>query len=234
MAADLLDRRTLKDCIPPGIDAVVYAASAGGFSDVEYEAAYVEGPQALLEALDRAAARPSRILFTSSIGVYGEDGGGWVDEDTPPEPRAFNGARVLQGEEILRSGPHPVVAFRLGGIYGPGRSSLVDRVREGGGCPAGAWSNRIHRDDCAGGLRHLLDLPEPDPIYIGVDPEPTPLCQVMRWIAGRLGVAEPAVEEGRGGRGRNRRCSSARLLASGYTFRVPSYREGFAPLLPAT
>jgi nucleoside-diphosphate-sugar epimerase len=232
VAANLLDEEALSARIPPGLDAVVYAASASGFSDAEYRAAYVDGPRNLLSALLRAGSRPSRILFTSSTGVYGGSEGRWVDEDTPPEPAAFNGSRVLEGEEVFRSGPFPSVSLRFGGIYGPGRASLVDRVRAGTPCPeAPTWSNRIHRDDCAGALVHLLDLPDPAPLYVGVDREPADLCEIMGWLAARLGVDPPPTGGGGSRRGRNRRCSSARLVAAGYTFRFPTYREGFAPLL---
>lgn len=232
VAANLLDGETLAERIPPDLDAVVYAASAAGFSDVEYRAAYVDAPRSLLGALVRVGARPSRVLFTSSTGVYGENEGRWVDEETPPEPTAFNGSRVLEGEEVFRSGPFPSVSLRLGGIYGPGRASLLDRVRAGAPCPdEPTWSNRIHRDDCAGALAHLLDLADPAPVYVGVDREPADLCEIMGWLAARMGVNPPPVGGNGARRGRNRRCSSDRLVASGYTFRVPTYREGFAPLL---
>lgn len=232
VAANLLDGEELVARLPPDVDAVVYAASASGFSDAEYRAAYVDGPRNLIEALVRVGSRPSRVLFTSSTGVYGENEGRWVDEETPPEPTAFNGSRVLEGEELFRSGPFPAVSLRLGGIYGPGRASLVDRVRAGVPCPeAPTWSNRIHRDDCAGALAHLLDLPDPAPVYLGVDREPADLCEVMGWLASRMGIDPPRPGGNGARRGRNRRCSSDRLVASGYTFRVPTYREGFAPLL---
>lgn len=234
LAGELTDPDSLTGRLPPALDAVVYAASAGEFSDEAYRRAYVEGPAALLEALERVGASPSRILFTSSIGVYGRDDGGRVDEETPPDASRFSGRRVLEGEECFRAGPWPSVSLRLGGIYGPGRSSLVDRVRSGEPCPGGTvWSNRIHRDDCAGALVHLLDLPDPLPVYVGVDREPAPLCDVMRWIAERIGVPapEPAADGSGGGRGRNRRCSSDRLVESGYRFRFPTWREGFGLLL---
>jgi nucleoside-diphosphate-sugar epimerase len=102
-------------------------------------------------------------------------------------------------------------------------------------CRPGAWSNRIHLDDCAGVLRHLLLLPEPEPLYLGVDREPAELCEIQRWLADRLGVAPPvsAAEVGGGGgrRRSNKRCSSDRLAASGYRFRFPTYREGLGALL---
>ena len=156
--------------LPEAPDVVVYAASAGGFSDHAYRSAYVDGVRSFLRALVQSGAEPRRLLFTSSTGVYGRADGEWVDEDTPPEPTAFNGSRVLEGEDLFLDGPFPSVVLRLGGIYGPGRTSLLERVRQGGvTCPESpVWSNRIHRDDCAGALLHLIDLPDPDPgLYRG-------------------------------------------------------------------
>ncbi len=234
LRGDLLDPDTLARVLPDAPDVVVYAASAGGFSDHAYRSAYVDGVRSFLRALVQSGAEPRRVLFTSSTGVYGRTDGEWVDEDTPPEPTAFNGSRVLEGEDLFLDGPFPAVVLRLGGIYGPDRTSLLQRVRQGGvTCPENpVWSNRIHRDDCAGALLHLIDLPEPDPIYIGVDREPADLCEVMTWLAGRVGAPEPVREVGGSmGRGSNKRCSSDRLANSGYSFRFPDFRSGFEAIL---
>lgn len=231
---DLLEQDNLVRVLPEAPDVVVYAASAGGFSDLAYRTAYVDGVRSFLRALVQAGAEPRRLLFTSSTGVYGRTDGEWVDEDSPPEPTAFNGSRVLEGEDLFLDGPFPSVVLRLGGIYGPGRTSLLQRVRQGGvTCPENpVWSNRIHRDDCAGALLHLIDLPEPDPVYIGVDREPADLCQIMTWLAGRVGAPEPVREVGGSlGRGSNKRCSSDRLVGSGYRFRFPDFRSGFEAIL---
>lgn len=234
VAADLLDSDALARVLPDAPDVVVYAASAGGFSDHAYRSAYVDGVRSLLRALVRSGAEPSRLLFTSSTGVYGRTDGAWVNEETPPEPAAFNGSRVLEGEDLILDGPFPSVVLRFGGIYGPGRTSLLDRVRQGGlTCPEDpVWSNRIHRDDCAGALLHLMDCPDPASLYIGVDREPAELCEVMRWLARSVGAPEPVREGGGGaGRGSNKRCSSDRLVESGYRFRFPDFRSGFQAIL---
>ena len=137
--------------------------------------------------------------------------------------------------------------MRFGGIYGPGRTRLIDSVREGSAtCPAGPplYTNRIHRDDCARVLEHLLFLDDPAPLYIAVDDEPAPLDDVLDWLAQRLGVApplrtdqaisKPGAEQRADPALRMRaskRCSNARLRASGFQFRYPTYREGYAALL---
>lgn len=236
-AADLTDPATL-DGLPPRLDAVVYCAAAGGFSDERYRSLYVDGPRHLLAVLERQGQSPRRLLFTSSTGVYGQRDGSWVDEASPAEAEQFSGRRVRQGEKLFLGGPFPAVIARLGGIYGPGRTRLVDRVRRGEAmCHDGPprWTNRIHRDDAAGAIAHLLALPAPQPIYDVVDREPADLCTVLRWIADRLGVEPPRTEpeDATDNRRRrsNKRVSCDRLTASGYTHLYPTFREGYAEMI---
>lgn len=235
-AADLRDPATLAS-LPPALDVVAYTAAAGESTDAGYQAAYVDGARHLLDALSEQEQRPRRVLFTSSTSVYGQREGEWVDEDSRTEPAGFSGARMLEGERVFLDGPFPATVLRLGGIYGPERTSLVEKVRSGDAecTPEPSWTNRIHRDDAAGALRHLMMLDAPAPVYLGVDREPAALCDVYRWIAARLGLAGPPVRAGAAdGRKRspsNKRCSSDRLASSGYAFRYPTFREGYGALL---
>ncbi len=218
----------------PHVDRVVYAASADAHSIERYRDAYVSGVDNLLGALDTLSDPPSRVIFVSSTAVYGDAGGAWVDEDTAPSPEGFRGAEVLRGEDLVRNGSIPGVALRLGGIYGPGRTRLIDRVRSGEArCSrhGPAWSNRIHRDDAAGALMHLLTMDDPDPIYVGVDDEPSPICDVYSYVAQLLGVPEPEVDPTLTAPRSNKRCSNRRLWTSGYRFEFPTFREGYRALV---
>lgn len=234
--ADVGDPSSLRD-LPPDLDAVVYLVSSGGRSETAYRQAYVEGPGNLLRALGRAPRQP-RFLFASSTAVYGDAGGAWVDEDTPTEPAGFTGRILLEGERlVLDSGPDSRVV-RFSGIYGPGRTRLIDRVRSGEARCLGAadWTNRIHRDDCAGFLRHLLRASSEHRVFLASDDEPADRCDVYRWLARRLGAPEPQVEaseEVSDRRARNKRCRNARLRESGYRLLYPTYREGYAMMLDA-
>jgi hypothetical protein len=84
-------------------------------------------------------------------------------------------------------------------------------------------------------LRHLMQLEAPEPVYLGVDSEPADEAVMLRWLAGALGAAEPrlAAEGERHGRERraSKRCRNHRLLASGYRFLYPSFREGYRTIL---
>jgi nucleoside-diphosphate-sugar epimerase len=179
-------------------------------------------------------------LYTSSTAVYAQSHGEWVDETSTTDPSHFTGRRVLEGERLLLGGPFPATVLRLGGIYGPGRVSLIERVRQGQAvCRAGPtlYTNRIHRDDCAGALHHLMTVPHPEALYLGVDHAPADLCAVLRWLAAQLGAPPPRVEamtEDETRRQRtNKRCRNARLVASGYTFGYPTFRDGYAALVAA-
>jgi nucleoside-diphosphate-sugar epimerase len=234
--ADLTAPETL-EALPPGLDVVFYTASADASDDEAYRAAYVEGLHNLLRALDRQRQVLRRVFFTSSTGVYAQSSGAWVDETSPTEPAEFSGIRVLEGERLLLGGLFPATALRLGGIYGPGRTRLIDRVRQGlAVCQDGPplHTNRIHRDDCAGALRHLMTLAEPAGLYLGVDHEPAEQCEVLRWLAAQLGVSPPRLGpplDSTPRRQSNKRCSNAKLVASGYTFRYPTFRDGYMTLL---
>ena len=78
-----------------------------------------------------------------------------------------------------------------------------------------------------------MGLASPEPLYLGVDSEPADEETVMNWLAGSLGGPAPRPAEPddpRPARG-NKRCRNARLLASGYELRYPTFREGYAAVL---
>lgn len=234
IAADLADRASL-DGLDEAIDHLVYAASPGARTEEAYETAYVRGLENVLSVLE-GRARLERVLLTSSTAVYGQDDGGWVDERSETEPTSFSGRALLRGEAMLRGRSFRGVVLRLAGIYGPERTWLVRRVHRGEARidpNVVRYGNRIHRDDCAGALAHLLELSDPAPVYIGVDDDPAPLAEVYAFVADLLGVAPPPLGEPTEARGGNKRCSNALLRASGYTLRVPSYREGYPAIVHA-
>jgi nucleoside-diphosphate-sugar epimerase len=232
--ADLSSASTLQG-LPGQLDFVFYLAGPSGREDAFYRSAYVDGLRNLLAALDAGRQSPRRILFASSTAVYAQHKGEWVDEDSPTEPRHFSGKRLLEAEGLLQGGGFAATIVRFGGIYGPRRARLVERVRTASALyPPGRpqYTNRIHRDDCVGALRHLMGLETPAKLYLGVDCEPADEASVLRWLAGALGAPPPRAASRNEPRPRgNKRCRNARLLATGYAFRYPSFREGYTALL---
>lgn len=233
VAADLTDPASLR-AIPSGLTHVLYAASADGRDEDRYRAAYIDGMRNVLELLADRGETP-RLVFTSSTAVYGQDDGSWVDEDSPTEPGRFSGEVLLEAEALVRTVDG--VTLRLAGIYGPGRTRLIDTVRDGEAvCVEGpaAYTNRIHANDCASAAAHLLTLADPATVYLGVDDDPAPRCEVLTWLAGQLGVEPPptvGAQQAPGRRGGNKRCRNDRLRASGWRPTYPSFRDGYAALL---
>lgn len=236
VSADLTDPSTLRT-LPAGLDAVVYAAAAGGRDDARYRAIYVDGVRNVIDALVAGGQAPARLLFTSSTGVYGQTDGGWVDEAASTEPTGFSGRRVLEGEQLVRATPWPSTVVRLGGIYGPGRTFLLRLARTGAPLPpasaAPRYTNRIHRDDAAGLLAHVLGSTELPGVLNGVDDDPAPYDEVLTWICHHAGWPPPPRDAAAtvAGRGGNKRVANRALHACGYALRYPSYREGYAALL---
>ena len=184
--------------LPADTTAVVVALAADSPTEDAYRAAYVDGLANVLDAVLASGAGVRRVLFVSSTAVYGDAGGGWIDESTTAAPGGFSGRILREAEELLYSrlrgtGITPVV-LRLGGIYGPGRTRLIDQVRGGTAViPAGSrFTNRIHRDDAAAAIVHLCSMDAvPGPVYLGVDNEPAELGEVLRFLAAELGLPRP-------------------------------------------
>jgi nucleoside-diphosphate-sugar epimerase len=217
------------------IDRVVYAASPDASDPTAYRAAYVAGLDGVIAALRRAGAPLERAVLTSSTAVYAQEDGSWIDERSPAEAEG-TAAVLREAESIVQRAFATGIALRLGGIYGPGRDRMVRAVAEGTARrPAGSrWTNRIHRDDAASAIAHLLAIAAPERCYVGVDREPAELGEVYAWIAGELGLPPPPVGEGGDvRRSGNKRARSALLVASGWSPRYPTYREGYRAAIDA-
>lgn len=228
--------------LPGRLDSVVYAVAAKARDEAAYRGVYLDGLANMLRALEEEGQRPRRIVFTSSTSVYAQSAGEWVDERSPTHPRRFPGQIMLAAERLLAAAPVPGTVIRLAGIYGPGRTSLIERVRGGMSVLPDAephYTNRIHRDDAAGAIAHLLGLDEPDGLYLGVDDEPADRAVVLAWLAERLGVELQRIESPPAGsddgapleRSGSKRCRNARLRDAGYVFTHPTFREGYSQLL---
>lgn len=211
-------------------DAVIYQATPGARDEQAYRVTYIEGLRNLLEQISC-----DRLIFVSSTAVYGQDFGEFVDETSPTGPKAFNGRILLEAEALAAGIEARSIVVRFAGIYGPGRDYLISQLRAGRAeCrpEPPQWTNRIHADDCAGVLAHLLEATDPAALYCGVDDRPASRCEVLDWLAGQLGVAGPErldTDDARSGQGK--RVSNDRLKASGYTFIYPDYVHGYGALL---
>ncbi len=235
VSADLGDAAALAEL--PDADVLVYVVSADRFEEEAYRAAYPDGLKAVLAEFSARKRPPKHVFFVSSTSVYAQQGGETVDETSPTEPTGFPGALMREAEQALIEHQLPGTVVRFSGIYGPGRDRLIRQVGEGriaAATPA-MYSNRIHRDDCAGVLAHLIGLAlageSLHELYLASDCEPAPLHEVMTWLAKQLKVEATETIQSPLRRRASKRCDNARLLASGYRFRFPTFREGYAQVL---
>ena len=190
------------------------------------------------------------LAYLSTIGVYGDSGGAWIDERAPTAAAAPRARRRIEAEAgwqaLGRRAGRPVAVLRLGGIYGPGRNALVDVADDTARCieRAGQVFNRIHVDDIADAIGAAL-AQRFDGVVNVVDDEPSPSCAPVRFAAQLLGVAPPAPERFEEASARmspmalsfwadNRRVRNERLHALiGGALRYPTYREGLSALAAA-
>ena len=219
--------------VPADTGIVVICVAAGERTEAAYRSAYVDGTANVLDALERDGVRPGRILFVSSTAVYGDARGGWLDEASPTAPASVTGAVIREAEQLLHSRRPDAIVLRLAGIYGPGRTRLIDQVSAGAPEPGtGQLTNRIHRDDAAAAIVHLTTAAaEPAPLYLGVDDEPVEQRDVLTFLAGELGTELGPAAPSSSSRGGNRRLSNARLRSTGFEFTYPSFREGYRAVL---
>lgn len=230
LRGDLTDPASLRE-LPVGITRLVYLPAPATRDKAAYRAIFVDGLRHLLDALD--CHKLARVLFVSSSAVYGEHDGDWVDETTPTDPPGFNGAVLLEAEQWLAEQSLPATVLRLAGLYGPGRLQLIERLRAGQlRVPRETphWANRIHVDDAAAAVAHLLQLKSPQPLYLGVDDTPMPLDELYDFLAALIDAPLPVEGAAPAGVG-SKRLRNAQLRASGWAPQWPDAREGYAALL---
>ncbi len=216
-------------------DAVVVTLSPDGRDEISYRSCYVDITRAVLNAFSKNS-RPGYVIWVSSTSVYAQHSGERVDESSETCPAHFRGKIILEAENIVRASPIAYSIVRFSGIYGPGRDYLIRQVLAGKG-GGNSYSNRIHQDDCAGFLAHLLNLKAggqtPEPLYLASDGEAVLSCDLRSWLAEQLGVQvqqDNSVQDR--AMGGNKICSNKRMLDSGYTLRYPSFRLGYSEMLP--
>ncbi|CUR57900.1 ActC family protein [metagenome] len=204
---------------------VVVALTARPRTEGAYRATYVDG---MARALDALPVPPERAVLVSSTAVHGSsDRPGLQDETTPPAPSDGPGRMLVAAEDAFHERlPHGTV-LRLSGLYGGSSTRLLDMVREGRVEDPHRWTNRIHREDAAAAVVHLLTMAdEPEGLYLGTDDVPAQMGDVAAFLAEQLGASAPPPADVAQGHGK--RLSNARLRATGWAPSRPSYREGYA------
>ncbi|WP_156953381.1 SDR family oxidoreductase [Afifella pfennigii] len=243
--------------MPLIFDGVAGAPHNGAVEDAVAEASHVlvsiapeaQGDPVLAVFRDALAeAQPMAICYLSTVGVYGDHGGAWVDETTPCQPVSERSKRRLDAEEAwLEFGEEvgvPVSVIRLAGIYGPGRGPFR-KLRDGTSrriIKHGQVFNRIHGEDIGRIVAAALGQ-QAVGIFNGADDEPAPPQDVIAYAAKLLGMEPPPevpFEEAemspmaRSFYGENKRVRNDKIKTElGVNLAYRSYREGLAATLAA-
>ncbi len=226
--ADVLQPDTLT--FPPA-DRVLYCVGFDRAAKVAMRTVYVDG---LRNVLAKLPDIPGRFVYASSTGVYGQDDGGWVEEDSLTEPRHEAGRVCLEAENVARA-TLPALVLRFSGLYGPGRiprKASLERGEPIVGDPR-KFLNVIHIDDAAAAAVAALDRGEPGGIYNVSDDRPVARSEYYDRVAESLrgpaprfvppapGSAEAAREEA------NKQVSNRRMRAElGVALRYPDIATG--------
>ncbi len=201
-----------------------------------------------LAIVEEALRRPDNTIrwigYLSTVGVYGNHDGNWIDETTPCEPSSRRSLERVEAENAWNalSERHgtPVALLRLSGIYGPGRNAFINLERGTARriIKEGQVFNRIHVEDIAGTLRFLAGTNTGGAFNI-TDNEPAPPQDVVVYAAELMGVAPPPevpFEEAdmtpmaRSFYGENKRVSNQRIKDLGYDFIHPDYKAAFSAM----
>ncbi len=196
-----------------------------------------------------AAKNLQWIGYLSTTGVYGDHGGGWVDENTPLNPATKRGEMRVNAEAAWQALAHkhdlPLHIFRLAGIYGPGRGPFA-KVRAGTArriIKKNQVFSRIHVDDIAQVLVNSMAAPNPGAIYNVCDDDPAPPQDVIAHAARLLGADMPPEMDfetadlspmARSFYAESKKVRNDRIKSElGITLKYPNYDTGLRALLAA-
>lgn len=217
--------------IPPvcqKMDVIVQCASTRGGTAEEYRRVYLEGARTLLRLFPSA-----KYVFTSSTSVYAQRDCGVVDELSPANPTHERGCVLRAAEELVLA--HQGIVARVGGIYGPGRSFLLQSLLDGKAVSYQGndhFLNQVHRDDIVSALWFLVERRADlgGQIYNVVDGQPILESAAVQWLSERLHrlpSAERVTREGKRGT-TNKRVSNRKLHGLGWELRYPNFQAGMS------
>ncbi|MDD5261941.1 MAG: SDR family oxidoreductase [Methylacidiphilales bacterium] len=216
-------------------DAVLYCPSTRGGGVEEYRSLHHDGLALAVWNLPP----PTRFIYISSSSVYGQSDASWVDESSETNPPSESGKILVEAEKMVVQAGGAVL--RLAGIYGPGRTVLLEKFLEGKAVMSAdpkRFLNLIHLEDIVTAFEMLLSKAGvAGEIYNGVDDNPSTYSEIYNWLSEKFKKPAPTFAPLRAaGAGKkrgitNKRVSNAKLRALGWQPRYPSFREGYARLL---
>lgn len=212
-------------------DYVVITLKPTAYSESGYQQGYEQGAQNIVAALEDLS--PKRIFYVSSTRVYAETGGAWITEESPLAQHGYAALSLIAAEQTMLQAGMPLTIVRFAGIYDGRAQYYLNRMRQGlwSASEPPIYTNRIHRDDCAGFLGHLISLHECGApiatVYNGSDGSPATRYEIERYLAVREGLRPPESEPTQTEPEEHKRIDNERLIDTSYQLRYPNYREGY-------
>ena len=232
-------------------DFVVNCVSSAGGGIKGYRLSYLEGNRSILAWA--GSKHPASFVYTGSTSVYPQVDGQIVDETTSTEGASESGQVLLETERLIRENSLFArnTILRLGGLYGPGRHYLLDRLKEGVKEIPGSGDsllNLLHLDDACSAIWATLsqdgnDSREPVEIFNVTDGNPSTKANIVEWLAEQLGcptpLFNPNAQSGRSlirnskGKAPNRRIDNRKIrIECGWAPTHLTHRDGYRDLLP--
>ena len=223
--------------IDPNQDFVVNCVGAFSPSLDGYVTSYIEGQKSAMKWIE--AGKVNSYLFTSSCSVYPQTGRKLVEETASCAGVSEKGGLLLAAEGISFPPPSSIgrsFVLRLGGIYGPGRHLLANKVKNGVAMEgnAGRILNLIHRNDAVSAILacFLADESNLGRIYNLTDSSPSARGEIVEWLANKFGVSPPSFSEDDKEDTPNRKISSQRIMKElNWSPKYPSFIQGYESLL---
>jgi len=232
--ADFLQPETLRNL--PSVDIVIYCAAPSRNGSDDYQDTYIQGFANVIQALPNVI---KHAFFTSSSSVYAQDNHQWVNEQSSISAKNAKTKIMIAAEQQVLNSPFPSTIVRFSGIYGFDRLHLLKRVLAGkvNLNTQQHFTNRIHVEDCAAVLKHLIDKALAnaplEQIYLASDNSPALLSEVEQWLTQQ--TPSNATSKSNANHTTSiisgKRCDNSLLLKSGYRFIYPNYQAGYKAII---
>lgn len=187
--------------------------------DDDYASTYVKGMQNIVKCLEKHD-RPARLIFVSSTRVYPQKAGEWVDEESPTQAWGERAQALLEAEQLCRDYAHACIV-RFSGLYTGSAPHYLKKYRNTeAGC---YYTNRIHREDAARFLAHIVQKKTDIPLFLASDHLPAQRQDILIWWGWQQERIEAAPQ--------GKRCQSKRISQTGFKFTYPDFKTAYRAAL---
>ena len=187
------------------IDWVYVLLSPNESTPEAYQRVYVDSVQPISNALKQHPVQ--KVVVVSSTRVYGENHGERIDDEAEMKPNDEQGRLLLKMEQLWQQAyPSANIIIRPTGIYGTSVARMLKLAEKTKTYPNRHWSNRIHIDDLANFLAHLLHVEHAEKSYIVSNNQPSLLHETIQWFQRQLNLPELVLQSDE--------CSGKRIYAT--------------------